>query len=398
MGYVYSTSRSKKFAPRNYSFRGRRGRFGGVPLSENRLIAKADETPEASIYVDNHSYSEFGLSDVIIRNIAEKGYTNLTKIQFSAIPEIINNRDIIGVASTGSGKTAAFLIPLVDRMFKAGRGTCLIVVPTRELAMQIQDEFRWIAKNTGLKSVLIMGGNSANTQIGILRRNPQFIVGTPGRLMDLERRGVLHLKNVNYVVLDEVDRMLDMGFIVDIKKIISMLNPERQSMFFSATMNNKTEMVANTLLKNPIKLEVEKQVSGKNVDQDVVRVSKTENKVDVLLKLLSKEELSRVLIFTATKRGAENLSRRLQEHGIEADALHGDKKQNQRTRIIEKFKLGRLKVLIATDVASRGIDVNNISHVINYDMPKTYDDYTHRIGRTGRAGKKGYALTFVDGK
>jgi ATP-dependent RNA helicase RhlE len=281
-------------------------------------------------------------------------------------------------------------------MLNDGTQTCLIVEPTRELASQIQDEFRELSRNTNLKSVLIIGGKSIRDQMFILNKRPHFIICTPGRLKDIyERRGV-NLDEVNNVVLDEVDRMLDMGFIDDIRFIISKLNPERQSLFFSATMSFKSEAVANSLLKNPVKIEVEKQSPQKNVDQDIVRISGEKRKEDVLYDLLCKEEFKRVLVFTRTKRNADKLSDYLYDKKMNVDALHGGKRQSQRTRIINDFKKGNINILIATDVASRGLDVSDITHVVNYDEPECYDDYIHRIGRTGRAGKKGIALTFID--
>ena len=270
----------------------------------------------------------------------------------------------------------------------------LIIEPTRELAMQIQDEFMQLARNTGLRSVLVMGGNSMGAQIGILKRDPQFVIATPGRLKDLVERKAINLLKINNVVLDEVDRMLDMGFIDDIRFITSQLS-ENKNPYFFATMNRKSEEIANTLLKRPVKIEVQKMEQGKNVDQDIIRLKNGENKFEVLCDYVSKDEFKKVLIFTRTKREAENLSHKLLDKGIKVNSLHGDKRQTQRTRIIDAFKKDYLNILIATDVASRGLDINNISHVINYDIPQNYDDYIHRIGRTGRAGKKGYALTFV---
>lgn len=338
---------------------------------------------------------EFDLIKELKKNITYKKYTSPTKIQYEAIPKILQGRDILGLASTGSGKTAAFLIPMINKGVHDRSQRFLIVVPTRELAIQIQDEFMQLARNTGLRSVLVIGGNSIGAQIGILRRDPAFIIATPGRLKDVSERGAIYLKDINNVILDEVDRMLDMGFIDDIRYITSRLNENRQSLFFSATMDRKSEEIANTLLKNPVKIEVEKQEPGKNVDQDVVRLKPGENKFNVLCEYLSKDEFKKILVFTRTKREAENLSKKLFDRGIKVNALHGDKRQAQRTKIIDSFKRDIINILIATDVASRGLDVNNISHVINYDIPENYDDYIHRIGRTGRAGKKGYALTFV---
>ncbi len=367
----------------------------GSKINVNQLIAKAVYEDLPSIYVLDHNLLEFNLTKELKRNITYKKYTSPTKIQYEAIPHILNGRDILGMASTGSGKTAAFLIPMIDKGVHDRSQRFLIVVPTRELAMQIQDEFMQLARNTGLRSVLVIGGNSMGAQIGILRRDPNFVIATPGRLKDLTERKAINLSKINNIVLDEVDRMLDMGFIDDIRFITSQLSDNKQSLFFSATMNRKSEEIANTLLKNPVRIEVEKQSPGKNVDQDVVRLKEGENKFNVLCEYLSKDEFKKILIFTRTKREAENLSRKLFDRGVKVNALHGDKRQAQRSRIIEAFKKDNLNILIATDVASRGLDVNNITHVINYDIPENYDDYIHRIGRTGRAGKKGIALTFV---
>ncbi len=397
MRYNHTNKGGYRPQRRYYGSRNRGSRFSqrSSTISIDKLIAKAVDTETVSMFVDDYNYSQFDIHTILKNNIYSKGYSNPTKIQYQAIPEILKGKDILGIASTGSGKTAAFLIPMINKLMKNRNDKCLIVEPTRELAIQIQDEFRSLSRNTGLKSVLIMGGNSMKTQINVLRTDPEFVICTPGRLKDLTERGYLDLSYINNVVLDEVDRMLDMGFIADIRFIIQKLNKDRQSLFFSATMDRKSEEIANTLLLNPIKVEVEVQGPGKNVDQDVVRLEKDQNKGDVLLELLTHEELKKVLIFTSTKREADRLCKRLLEKHIYVEALHGDKRQNQRTKIIDKFKKGFIDVLIATDVASRGLDVNNISHVINYDMPQTYDDYIHRIGRTGRAGKKGFALTFV---
>lgn len=393
----YNNRRRSSYRTSSYSNSRRGGGYNrrGAKISVNQLIAKAVYEDLPSIYVLDHNLLEFDLIKELKKNITYKKYTSPTKIQYEAIPKILQGRDILGLASTGSGKTAAFLIPMINKGVHDRSQRFLIVVPTRELAIQIQDEFMQLARNTGLRSVLVIGGNSIGAQIGILRRDPAFIIATPGRLKDVSERGAIYLKDINNVILDEVDRMLDMGFIDDIRYITSRLNENRQSLFFSATMNRKSEEIANTLLKNPVKIEVEKQEPGKNVDQDVVRLKPGENKFNVLCEYLSKDEFKKILVFTRTKREAENLSKKLFDRGIKVNALHGDKRQTQRTKIIDSFKRDIINILIATDVASRGLDVNNISHVINYDIPENYDDYIHRIGRTGRAGKKGYALTFV---
>lgn len=397
--YKYGHRRNRRSSYRSSSYSNSRRGGGynrkGSSISINQLVAKAVYEDLPSIYVLDHSLLEYNLVRELKNNITYKKYTCPTKIQYEAIPQILEGKDILGLASTGSGKTAAFLIPMINKGVLDPSQRFLIIEPTRELAMQIQDEFMQLARNTGLRSVLVMGGNSMGAQIGILKRDPQFVIATPGRLKDLVERKAINLLKINNVVLDEVDRMLDMGFIDDIRFITSQLSENKQSLFFSATMNRKSEEIANSLLKRPVRIEVEKQEAGKNVDQDIIRLKNGENKFEVLCDYVSKDEFKKVLIFTRTKREAENLSHKLLDKGIKVNSLHGDKRQTQRTRIIDAFKKDYLNILIATDVASRGLDINNISHVINYDIPQNYDDYIHRIGRTGRAGKKGYALTFV---
>ncbi len=393
MGYFHRGSNFGGY--RNNRNRRSGRRFSANAISIDKLIAKAVDTKPVNIYVDDYEYSQYDINSVIKKNIYNKGYSNPTQIQYQTIPEILKGKDILGLAQTGSGKTAAFLIPMIDKIVKNRNQKCLIIVPTRELASQIQDEFRSLSANTGLKSVLIIGGSSMRIQVDILRRNPNFIIGTPGRLKDLADRGDLQLNRINNIVLDEVDRMLDMGFVEDINYIVNKLETPRQSLFFSATMNRKAEDIANKLLSSPIKIQTEQQTPGKNVDQDIIRLEKGKTKYDVLVELLNNQDFKKVLIFTSTKREADQLSRKLRDNKIYVEALHGDKKQSQRSRIIDMFKHDKIDVLIATDVASRGLDVNNITHVINYDMPNNYEDYIHRIGRTGRAGKKGFALTFV---
>ena len=385
----YGSSRNNRSPRRNY---GRK--ISGISI--DKYIAKAVDAEAPNIYVEGALFEDFQLNPILEKNILSKGYRIPTKIQNQAIPNIMQGKDILGIASTGSGKTAAFLLPMIDKIMKDQSQTCLIVEPTRELASQIQDELRELSKNTGIKSVLVIGGKSIYDQISLLRRYPHFIICTPGRLLDIYERNGIELEEIGNVVLDEVDRMLDMGFINDIKYIISKLNSKRQSLFFSATMAPKSEMVANSLLINPVKVEVEKQSPLKNVDQSIVKINGEKSKEEVLCDILSQEECKRVLVFTRTKRNADKLADYLYDKHFDIDALHGGKRQSQRTRIINDFKRGDFNILIATDVASRGLDVNNISHVINYDEPECYDDYIHRIGRTGRAGKKGTAVTFID--
>lgn len=379
---------------KNYS---NKGRFRGEKISHDRYIAKAEEGYIApSIYVEDKQYKDFNIEDILKKNIKMKGYTHPTKIQDQAIPLILEGKDILGLAATGSGKTGAFLIPMIDKILKNPQSErCLIIVPTRELATQISDEFRELANHTDIYSTVAIGGTRIQSQIRNLKRNPQFVIGTPGRLKDLFERKVLDLGAFNNIILDEVDRMLDMGFIPDITFLISKLRAEKQTLFFSATMSNAAEKIAHTLLNQPMRVQVEKESPLKNVDQDIVKVNSGKEKTHVLSEMLLKDEFVKVLIFSRTKRGADRLSRDLKDKGFRADAIHGDKSQNRRQRVLTSFKVNELDVLVATDVAARGLDIPNVSHVINYDEPENYKDYIHRIGRTGRAGKSGNALTFV---
>lgn len=373
----------------------RRNLFKSSNISHDRYIFKAPEVIESQIYVPQNSFEDFDIIEGLKKNIAKKGFTMPSKIQDQTIPLILEGKDVIGLASTGSGKTAAFLIPMIDKIYKNKAQQVLIIAPTRELATQIDEEFRAFAAGSGIRSVVVIGGASMGRQMQELKRNPNFVIGTPGRIMDLYDRESLKLERFNNIVLDEVDRMLDMGFVDEIKTIISKLQRYRQSLFFSATMSPEVNKIADSLLLSPIKVETEVQSTSKNVDQDVIRVKPNENKVEVLHEILIKEENMKVLIFSKTKRGADKLSTILVDRGFKADSIHGDKPQAKRDRVITKFKRDDIKILVATDVAARGIDIKDITHVINFDEPATYEDYIHRIGRTGRYNKKGKALTFI---
>jgi|694.fasta_scaffold11816_6 superfamily II DNA/RNA helicase len=403
-----SSSGGRGFGGRsNSSFRGGNASFNGKPFRRSgggpkksnimpeMYIAKAVHTEAVSVYETDHKYEDFKLEKALFDNIAERDYIHPTKIQHKAIPHILEGKDILGLASTGSGKTAAFLIPMINKLLKDNTQRCLVVVPTRELAAQVQKELNLFAKQTSIRSVLIIGGENIRLQTTFLKKNPQFVIGTPGRLKDLYNRGNLRLNTFNNVVLDEVDRMLDMGFIDDIKELISKLTEEKQSLFFSATMTKESESIANKLLNNPVKVEIEKQSPLRSVDQDVVKVKTYSEKIDVLHNILIKEEVKKTIVFTATKKESESLSTQLNERGFKTGSIHGDKSQHKRKRVIEMFSKDAITILVATDVAARGIDIPDITHVINFDEPQSYDDYIHRIGRTGRIGKKGSAITFI---
>lgn len=342
----------------------------------------------------SHSFADFQVSDYLKRNIVARGYKIPTPIQDQAIPSIIEGRDLIGIANTGTGKTAAFLIPLINKVLKDRGQKVLIVTPTRELAAQIRDEFFSFAKGLGLHCALCIGGANLLRQKNDLKRNPNFIIGTPGRIEDLLRSKNLNLSNFGSFVLDEADRMVDIGFIKNIKYLISLLPPIRQSLFFSATIDGKVRQILQAFVRNPVTVSVKTRETAENVSQEVIKVG-AKAKIEELHNLLIKKEFDKVLVFGRTKHGVQKLSDELVKRGFRADAIHGNKRQSQRMKTLEKFKSNAIKILIATDVASRGLDIPNVSHVVNYDLPESYEAYIHRIGRTGRADKKGIALTFV---
>jgi superfamily II DNA/RNA helicase len=304
--------------------------------------------------------------------------------------------DIVGVANTGTGKTAAFLIPLINKVLLNRQEQVLIIVPTRELAIQIDDELKQFTKNMQIYSVCCVGGAPIYRQISELRLQYNFIIGTPGRLKDLIDRKMIHLHEFKSIVLDEADRMLDMGFVHDMRAIMKGMPKERHTLFFSATISPDIERLIAEFLKNPLRISVKTQDTAKNIEQDVIQIKKGENKTDVLCGLLDNKELTKVLIFGRTKHGVEKLSQVLTKKGIKAESIHGDKTHGKRQYALKLFKENHSRVLVATDVAARGLDISDISHVINYDIPATNDDYVHRIGRTGRGAKKGKAITFVE--
>lgn len=359
--------------------------ISGQTIEENKV-------PEEK-FSPVHAFSDFAVNDLIKRNIVSRGYTTPTPIQDQAIPLILEGRDVVGVANTGTGKTAAFLIPLIDKALRNRADRVLIITPTRELAVQIRDEFVEFARGLNIDSVLCIGGVGIGPQVDRIRRNPQFVIGTPGRLRDLEGRG-LNFITFNNIVLDEVDRMLDIGFVREIKHMISRLPQNRQSLFFSATLTFGVQDVMRSLLKNPVTVSVKSTDNLSTVHQDVVQTN-GKPKIEVLHDLLIKQEFKKVLVFGRTKFGMEKLARDLEQRGFKVAAIHGNKNQSQRQRALTEFKNNFVQVLLATDIASRGLDINDVTHVINYDLPESYEDYIHRIGRTGRANKLGIALTLI---
>ena len=392
--YRSNTKNSQSSFSRNgSSFRGNQRR--SIKKLDSNLFIKKASNIQTEEHISLKNFSDFALSDKLKRNILEHGYTNPTQIQEQTIPHLLEGRDVIGIANTGTGKTAAFLIPLVHKIFSDKNERVLIVTPTRELAMQIADELRFFVKGMDLDIVLCIGGSNMERQEKKLRHTPHFVIGTPGRLRDLIERRRLNLDLFRNVVLDEVDRMVDIGFIRDVTYFISLLPKQRQSLFFSATISDKVKGILHSFVTDPVTISVKHQDTSENVEQDIIRVNGS-SKIDTLHDLLANDGFNKVLIFGRTKWGIEKLTRDLITRGFKAASIHGNKTQGQRMRALEQFKQNDVSILLATDVASRGLDIENVTHVINYDAPETYDDYVHRIGRTGRAGKKGIALTFVE--
>ena len=354
-------------------------------------VAHVEQAP----YVPTHAFPDFNVDARLKANIAAKGYVKPTPIQDQSIPHILAGSDIVGIANTGTGKTAAFLIPLIDKILHAPHEKVLIMVPTRELAQQIEAEFKGFAVHVNVHAVSVVGGASINNQMRALSRRPHFLIGTPGRLKDLLDRKAIDLGHYRTVVLDEADRMLDMGFINDVKMMMGKMPAQRHTLFFSATMSREIEALIHQFLKNPVKVSVKTGDTANTVEQDIVEVPAGKDKFGVLCELLSQPGFDKVLIFGRTKHGVQRLAHQISHAGFKAESIHGNKSQPQRQKALSLFKEHHLKVLVATDVAARGLDIAGVSHVINYDVPATYEDYVHRIGRTGRGGKRGKALTFV---
>lgn len=387
----YSPRRpSVRRAPSQSRNRGGRGDH----IDPSRFINKTTVTEAVERFVPEHSFPDFKIDARLKQAIGSKGYVTPTPIQDRAIPHILNGADIVGIADTGTGKTAAFLIPLINKILLNPREQVLIIVPTRELALQIEDELKGFTRGMRIFSVSCVGGMSIGRQISQLRHFNSFVIGTPGRLKDLIKRGFINCAKFNSIVLDEADRMLDMGFVNDMRLVMSAMPSNRHTLFFSATINREIENLIFEFLREPVRVMVKKRDTSANVEQDVIRVS-DDKKMDALSGLLQQPEFTKVLVFARTKHGAERLSKSLIQKGFKAESIHGNKNQNKRQQALNLFKASRVQVLVATDVAARGLDIADVSHVINYDIPATYDDYIHRIGRTGRADKRGKALTFI---
>ena len=347
-------------------------------------------------------FEDLQLMPEILKALKEEGYTEPTSIQQKAIPLVLKREDVLGSAQTGTGKTAAFAIPIIQHLAKRQKPdgkrkvTTLVVTPTRELALQIGDSFSAYAKYTPIKNTVIYGGVGQNSQTEALKRGVDVLVATPGRLLDLMDQGYITLQHVRYFVLDEADRMLDMGFINDIKKIIAKLPKSRQSLFFSATMPKNIVDLSNQILINPKKVAVNPVSSTAETIQQYLYMTNRENKRELLLHILKDASIEQVLVFSRTKHGSDRIVRNLRKKKIECAAIHGDKSQNQRQKALKSFKNGHIRVLVATDIAARGIDIDKLRHVINYDIPNESETYVHRIGRCGRAGEDGISISICE--
>lgn len=394
---TYTKKRRPSNGRRNFNAkRNNRKRKGGRKenIHPSKFIKEATDVKQEECVI-KHTFSDFDVAPILKKNLASKGFKAPTPIQDQAIPAGLSGQDVIGIANTGTGKTIAFAVPVINQLMKNRNSHVIIMAPTRELAQQILEEMKTLTKGGNLYHALLIGGSSMHLQLKDLKRNPQIIIGTPGRIQDHIKRKSLDLRGFDMVVLDEVDRMLDMGFVNDMRKILARISKKRQSFFFSATMADKVRTLINEFTNNPVMISVKTGKTVDSVEQNIVKYKSKNDKIEKLHELLILHKQNKVLIFDETKRGVDRLSKDLCKRGFNADAIHGNKSQRQRERALARFKTTQTTILVATDVAARGIDVKNITHVINYSTPQSYDDYVHRIGRAGRAGKTGHALTFI---
>ena len=366
-------------------------------IHPSKFINKAVTPAEQAVYEPMHSFGDFGLNAKTTAVLAHLGFSTPTPIQDQCIPLALKGKDVIGLANTGTGKTAAFVLPIIEKTSSSRQVvSTLVLAPTRELAQQIDADLRKFAAGQKIYSALVVGGANINQQIRQIQRGPHVVIGTPGRVKDLIQRRVLRLSQVTTFVLDEADRMCDMGFVNDIKSIAAETPPTRQTLCFSATMTPNVQKIVEEFMIEPETVTVAKNVTNDHIDQDVIEARDKAHKIDLLHELLMQESYDKVIIFGETKFGVQRLADRLTASDLKAVAIHGNKSQSQRDKALRTFKTGEARILVATDVAARGLDIPNVSHVINFDAPKQYDDYVHRIGRTGRAGNSGRALTFVE--
>lgn len=369
-------------------------------LNPNLLIQRASQVVEETVKIET-KFEEMNIHPAILGNLRNMGFVHPTEIQIKTYDQLVEGQNLIGIANTGTGKTGAFLIPIIQRLLNQEneRFLSMVIVPTRELALQVYDEFKKLTLGMKFNAACFIGGTNIEKDLRVLKNPYDIVIATPGRLIDLKDRGGIKLIKFEVLILDEFDKMLDMGFVKDVRHIVDLMRHRKQTLLFSATKDPKQAQIIDEIVTDPLLVQVSSgQTSSNNVDQDIIRVGANEDKFSMLLGMLRKEEFAKVIIFSELKHGATRLARKLNSCGIKSDCIHGDKSQNYRVNALDKFKTGEIKVLVATDVAARGIDVSDITHVINYQLPKDYDTYIHRVGRTGRAGKTGVALTFVDEK
>lgn len=361
-------------------------------LTQKAVPQKVEE------YHPTRTFAEMPLHGSLKSAIAKKGFQHPTQIQDQTLESLLEGRDLLGIAKTGTGKTGAFLIPIINRLMESGRNfQTLVLVPTRELAVQVEEEFKSLTKGLGIYSSCFIGGTNINRDLQQCQRKSHLVVGTPGRLMDLNNRKALWFKDFEVLVLDEFDRMLDMGFANDVRNITGAMTKRNHTMLFSATLDKQQQPFIDKLLKNPVEVKVSSgEATGDHIDQEIIRLKEGEDKFSKLLSMIQQPEFEKVLVFAETKRWVNKVNKKLGQAGVSSDEIHGNKSQNYRQNALNKFKSGKVKVLVATDVAARGLDVSDVTHVINYQLPSSIDSYIHRIGRTGRAGKSGKAYTFVN--
>ncbi|MCC2590741.1 DEAD/DEAH box helicase [Chryseobacterium sp. MFBS3-17] len=346
-------------------------------------------------------FTELKLIEPILKSLQEEGYENPTPIQQQSIPNILQGRDLLGTAQTGTGKTAAFAIPILQNLTEKNLRNphikALVLTPTRELAIQIEESFNAYGRHLKLKNLVIFGGVKQGAQEAALKKGVDILIATPGRLLDFIGQGIISLKNLEIFVLDEADRMLDMGFVHDVKRVVKLLPPKRQTLFFSATFPAEIENLADSMLTKPVRVEVAPVSSTAETIQQKVYFVERDDKLDLLTHILQNDIHESVLVFARTKHGADKIARKLQKSKISAEAIHGNKSQNQRQNALSNFKSGKTRVLVATDIAARGIDIDELKYVVNFELSDVSETYVHRIGRTGRAGAEGKSISFVDG-
>ena len=393
----HSTNRRPAYGRARFS-----GQTGGNkrgPKKENihpsRFI-KAAKMVEIENYAPTHAFADFDIAELLKTNLSANNIMTPSPIQDQAIPAGLAGKDVVGIANTGTGKTLAFAIPMLNKLMSDKQSRALILAPTRELAQQIEEQCRLIGRGTGLTGALLIGGSSMGPQLRDLRARPRIVIGTPGRIKDHIERNTLNLSSFNMIVLDEFDRMLDMGFLPDVRFILEKLHQERQSFFFSATLDARVRGLIQEFSHDPVTISVKTGETVDSVEQNIVTFNSRSEKIEKLHELLISKEGTKMLVFDDTQRSVERLSDELVARGFRSDAIHGGKSQGQRQRALKRFKQSDVTILVATDVAARGIDVPDITHVSNYSTPNSYDDYVHRIGRAGRAGRTGHALTFIE--